>query len=98
MIGEVLGVVPGRSGEYFFWCPGCQECHVIGVKGEVVDERLGWAFTGDLKSPTFKPSYLTRTENRRCHLFITDGQICYEEDCSHHLKGRNIDMVEWDNV
>lgn len=34
-----------------FWCPGCEEHHQI--------DSARWEFNGDLKKPTFNPSYLT---------------------------------------
>lgn len=30
---------------------------------------------------------------KQCHVFITDGQISYLSDCSHHLAGQIVDMV-----
>jgi hypothetical protein len=35
-----------------FWCPGCEEIHVISVAAG------GWFFNGDYDTPTFSPSIL----------------------------------------
>lgn len=35
-----------------FWCPGCEEMHVISVAPG------GWTFNGDYDRPTFSPSVL----------------------------------------
>ena len=32
-----------------FWCPGCEEMHVV---------SSGWAFDGNYEAPTFSPSVL----------------------------------------
>lgn len=31
-----------------------------------------------------------------CHLFVTDGKLAFQTDCSHALAGQTVDMVEWD--
>lgn len=36
-----------------FWCPGCNEMHVITT-------NPGWSFNGDYDKPTFNPSILVR--------------------------------------
>lgn len=36
-----------------FWCPGCEEMHMINVDPEI---RPAWGFNGDYDRPTFKPS------------------------------------------
>lgn len=74
---------------YVFWCPGCEEAHQY-------DHR--WKFNGNLESPTFTPSLLVRWthhENgkdveKRCHSFVTDGQIRFLNDCTHALKGQTV--------
>ena len=74
---------------HVYWCPGCDELHgipVFGVAG-------GWQFTGTLECPTYSPSQLTRGGEHRCHTFIRGGQIQYLDDCTHHLKGKTVDMV-----
>lgn len=34
-------------------------------------------------------------ECRRCHSFITDGQIQFLEDCSHELAGKTVPLPVW---
>lgn len=41
-----------------FFCPGCQENHVVSVHGE---GRPNWTFNGDLERPTLSPSILVTT-------------------------------------
>lgn len=36
-----------------FWCPGCEEMHVVRVAGSAP-----WGFNGDYDRPTFTPSVL----------------------------------------
>lgn len=69
------------EGVRIFHCPGCGCCHGL-------DQR--WTMTGTAQSPTFRPSVVT--ENPRCHLFVTDGQIQYLTDCAHALAGKTVPM------
>jgi len=79
-----------NPGYQLFYCPGCKEWHVI-------DHR--WAFNGNIKNPTFNPSYkATDPDGKICHLFIRDGKIQYLNDCYHSLKGQTIDMVDVRNI
>lgn len=47
---RLLGLSAGRVG---FWCPGCDEMHVIYVEGP-----QAWGFNDDPDLPTFTPSVL----------------------------------------
>ena len=63
-----------------------------------------WFFNGDLNNPTFAPSIrITSTkpsiqgnpdsppvEFTMCHYNITNGNIVYQNDCAHPLKGMTI--------
>lgn len=40
------------TGEVSFWCPGCNEAHVLNSR---------WTFTGTEECPTFAPSVLVTT-------------------------------------
>lgn len=52
-LGELLRAVsPGRMS---FWCPGCDQAHVVVVEGP-----KAWGFNGDPARPTFSPSVLVR--------------------------------------
>ena len=31
----------------------------------------------------------------RCHSFVTDGRIKFLDDCTHALKGKTVDLPEW---
>ncbi len=47
--------------------------------------------------------YLRTDENGkdhfgRCHSFVTDGKIAFGEDCSHALKGKTVDLPDWEDV
>lgn len=96
--------------DYFFDCPGCGMFHSITVKWgtAVIEARKkenpkaqfpAWEFNGSLEKPTFKPSLLCRwrmkrDENGVCHSFITDGQIQFLPDCTHHLAGKTVSLPE----
>ena len=75
------------SKRYFFYCPGCKQYHMF-------DSR--WQFNGDMDKPTFSPSLLCNPNwnERRCHLYVTDGRIQFLSDCHHDLAGQTVDMAE----
>ena len=79
-----------------FYCPACGHAHLF------FSDR--WHFNYDYTKPTFNPSLLNfypeeyqkhlNLPNYRCHLFVTNGEIHYQEDCSHNMKGLIISMIE----
>ncbi len=95
-------------GRAMFHCPGCGSLHQVAVDAPF-DNGARWGFNGSLDRPTFTPSVLVtytanpdagpgfeewRTE-RRCHSFVTDGQIQFLSDCTHHLAGLTVDLPEY---
>ncbi len=59
-----------------------------------------WTFNGNLERPTFTASLLINKDHpkSRCHLFVTDGQIVYQQDCHHDLRGKTVAMVDIDTL
>ncbi|QDZ10502.1 DUF6527 family protein [Devosia ginsengisoli] len=47
-----------EAGRVMFWCPGCDEEHVIRVRG---GSGPGWGYNGVPDAPTFTPSVLFRS-------------------------------------
>lgn len=96
-----------EDGYTLFRCPACAEPHAVAVKGP---QAWGWNGNGD--APTFTPSVLVtwpanpdaderfkewRSE-RRCHSFVTDGQIQFLGDCTHALAGQTVQLTDFDEV
>lgn len=52
----------GEGGYLFFWCPGCDESHMI--RARQPGEARGWDFNGDYDRPTFSPSVLVKGKRR----------------------------------
>jgi hypothetical protein len=74
-----------------FWCPGCDTVHEVRVTGE-----HAWSWNGETSNRvTVNPSVLVREvatvderrELRRCHSYVSGGQIQFLDDCTHGLKG-----------
>lgn len=94
-----------EGGGLLFWCPGCDELHVVHV-GE--GPRPRWGYNGNPERPTFTPSILVRTGRavdpsfvpepgdppEVCHSFVTDGRIQFLGDCTHALAGQTVDLPE----
>lgn len=82
--------LPGR---WNWWCPGCQSLHIVITEKQPTPGPV-WSWNGRLEKPTIRPSILTSggSDNRQCHVFITDGQIEYLNDCKHSLAGKTVPM------
>ncbi len=77
-----------------FECPGCGIPHypVVGYKGSWKGPK--WEFNNDLDKPTLKPSIIVGDKIGKhktlCHSYITNGEIRFLKDSTHHLKGNTI--------
>jgi hypothetical protein len=71
-----------------FLCPGCKYPHSF-------DKR--WTWNDSTESPTVSPSILVwqSKPEKRCHSFITDGEIRFLEDSWHDLKGQTVELPEF---
>ena len=100
------GHVTGREA-LLFECPGCGSLHALTVKLSFQEMELPsdqqpacWEWNGSLSSPTLHPSLLVQwkegSERKevRCHSFITDGNIQFLSDCTHHLAGQTLPLPE----
>ena len=77
-----------------FWCPGCEEAHVIDLR---------WNFNDDYKKPTADPSLrVLDIDNNgmeigtKCHLLVENGKLTYLMDSQHKLAGHTVEMVDVD--
>jgi len=78
-----------NENKILFECPGCGHAHVV-------DNR--WSFNDNFDKPTFKPSVLVSKDDhkRRCHSFVTDGNIIFLNDCHHNLAGQTVELPDLD--
>jgi Family of unknown function (DUF6527) len=54
-----------------------------------------WGFNGDMDRPTFTPSLKETNQHGVCHFVVTAGNIAYQSDCWHDLKGQTLPLEEW---
>lgn len=87
------------QGLYLFHCPGCGNAHPVHT---ITPSASGakWSFNGDVDKPTISPSLLCNGcyPELRCHSFIRDGRIQFLDDCYHHLKGKTVELPDWEDV
>jgi hypothetical protein len=89
----------GGHTTWIFFCPGCGHQHAYFTKAEHPQKPV-WQFNGDVDNPTFTPSLLNTwgpQENPHknvCHLYVKNGMIEYLADCTHHLAGQTVPMVD----
>lgn len=92
----------GLRVQLLFWCPGCKDAHPYRIARDPNEPEHApvWSFNGDLERPTFSPSLLVNANTsgaRRCHLFLTDGQLSFCSDSDHELAGKTVPCPEWDD-
>lgn len=85
-----IEVHPTDSTMYMFWDVGLQQPNAFCIR-----ENRGWSWNGDFDKPTVTPSVLLAIGNERSHLFIRNGKIQYLSDCTHHLAGQTIEMIDF---
>ena len=85
-----------RGGKlYLFHCPGCGNSHPVEVE---CPGGNGWTWNGSMDKPTFSPSLLVNQHRpeSRCHSFIRDGNIQFLDDCFHELRGKTVEIPDWE--
>lgn len=106
-LGRKLRNLDGDGDYLAFFCPGCQETHMVIVNSD--DHRPSWGFNGNHDKPTFTPSILVWRDPvpnprpgfeeygkpYRCHSFVTDGRIQFLDDCTHDLRGQTVDLPDF---
>ncbi len=94
-----------EDGYFIYWCEGCKKVHGVWTSKH---SNVRWHFNKNMEKPTFSPSLLhkgftyDKDENGEviqssvrdmiCHVFITDGNIQYLNDCTHELAGQTVEM------
>ena len=103
-LGKKLRSVQAERGRaVMFWCPGCNEGHKV-----LVDDGPAprWSFNGNGDRPTFRPSVRVQWPDpdhpgryiKACHSWVTDGQIEFLADSTHHLSGQTVDLPDWPHI
>lgn len=83
---------------YSFWCVACNRRHAFYTHDGYTNNR-SWTLVS--KEPvTVQPSikltgHYGDIENFCCHLFIQNGRLIYLSDCTHHLAGKEVDMIDF---
>ncbi len=92
--GEIF--IDGQYGRAFmFWCPGCKGNHMVTIEGPN-EGGAKWIFTGDVLSPTIRPSIRVNYGHKVCHSYVTAGTIQFLDDCFHTLKGQTVDLPDYE--
>jgi hypothetical protein len=85
---------------YAFLCPGCALYDAPGSRLHATHTfDSTWDYNGNGDEPTVRPSILVMGhDGKRCHSFITRGQIVFQGDCSHSLKDQTVDLPDCDHI
>lgn len=99
---HVVGQPGDARKRIVFFCPGCSESHSIPVSAIAWKQgNREWWWNGLAEKPTVKPSIMYNVGRSNptahlCHSFVTDGKIQFLNDCTHHLRGKTVDLPEWE--
>jgi hypothetical protein len=95
-----LKIYQMRPGMLAFECPGCDGLHAVytdqsNVVNGVVQQ---WTYNNNADKPTFMPSvHVSRDDPKHCcHSWVKDGRITFLMDSHHSLKGKTVDIPDWD--
>jgi len=91
-VNKLIKIKCKDGNRYSFLCTGCDCYH-----GVIISEK-GWSFNEDMEKPTFKPSLLSITGEKRCHLYVEKGNLRFLNDCTHDLAGQVIEMENIDDI
>jgi len=77
-----------------FHCPGCNYGHAVRVGGE----GPVWEWNESMSVPTFYPSIVVQASQPqlRCHSFVSQGKIQFLDDSFHELRGKTVDIPDWE--
>jgi hypothetical protein len=100
----------GKPIGWAHWCPACNQHHVFNVEQPTrafpeygIKGGVRWKFNGNEKQPTFHPSMLIQSWERKgkarttCHYHLQDGRILYCADSPHALRGKTVPLPDVPN-
>lgn len=85
----------GKTKVYQFICKGCNCTHNINCNS---DNHGAWNYTTGTNGPTFKPYCRIKNGVNVCQFNIVDGQITYDQSCTHKFAGQTIELPEIKNT
>lgn len=84
--GGFIGKTAYHGTAEMFFCPGCKYGHWFATGPG------GWTWKGNREKPTAQPSILQTVPGKRCHLYVTDGNLQFLGDSQHELAGKTVPM------
>lgn len=98
-LGKVI--YQSQPGVLWFECPGCGGIHQVFIDDKHTDKEgrvIQWSWNGNPDKPTFMPSvFVSKDDPRyRCHSWVKDGRIEFLMDSHHDLKGKTVDLPDWE--
>lgn len=88
---EYKNINPMFESVLMFHCPGCGDDHPFDLNR--------WEWNGSMDKPTFSPSLMVNLHMpNQCHFWVTNGMILFQGDCHHQLKGKTVELPDWEEV
>lgn len=75
---EVDGVDITKGRGCWVWCPGCNQAHVLSIRGldGSMPEKAVWEWDGNMTEPTFSPSLLCYSSVHLCPKSYVHTEVC----------------------
>jgi len=89
MTAECAPIINLVGNTLSFYCPACKTTHAVKIAAN------GWVWNEDHEHPTIMPSLLSVNGDRRCHLFVSNGQLQYLTDSNHKLTSQTVPIPLW---
>lgn len=89
-----------------FWCPGCNDRHVIDARWTVTESNGVYTVSPSIVNTTghYSTGHIPECWCKmpgapfqcvRCHVFIRNNTIEYLGDCSHAMAGKTVPMEHY---
>lgn len=93
-MGQISQFLRKAEGAIAHFCPACRELHVLCIDRPDPITGITWEWDGNIVAPTLSPAvalywvqYPTKKIIRTCHYTLIKGELRYQKDCTHILKG-----------
>lgn len=101
---EVVNIV--GPNQISFWCQGCERVHVLSLGqhhtwnenpvNPTIDPDMKYEFLSMLSDDdveTLRKGEPLDSTAALCHICVLDGEITYQDDTTHALRGQTLRMV-----
>jgi hypothetical protein len=98
-MGQISQFLRKFDGGLLHYCPACRHAHGFWIDKPNPATKARWTWDGNILLPTFSPSMniiardpAGEIPTETCHYFLLAGVLDYLSDCTHGLRGINMQL------